>query len=190
MSPRALYIVAALAAAAVALAVIGQRQSAPTAPPSGGRVLPGLAADLEALRRVTIVTAGARPVVTLERAGDTWTVAERDGAPADVGRLRDALVALSEASIIERKTADPARHALIGVEDVALETAAGTLVRLETADGSSAELILGNAERTGEQFVRRPGETQSFLVDRNPELPRDPAEWVAERAEAQTEAPP
>lgn len=189
MSPRALYVAAALAAAAVALAVLGQRQSTPPAGPAGEPVLPGLADALDELTRVTLVAAGGEPVVTLERSRQTWTVAERDDRAADIGRLRAALVALSEASIVERKTADPGRHALIGVEDIALDTAAGTLVRLESASGTRRELILGEPDGAGGRFARRPGQARSFLIDRDPELPRDPAQWLAQRGEDESPAP-
>lgn len=179
MNARALYVVAAIAAVAVALAVIGQRQSAPGDSPSRGLVLPGLADELDALSRVTIVAAGGEPVATLERGAAAWTVAERDAYAADLARLRSALVALSEARIIEPMTDDPSRHGLIGVQDIELESATGTLIRLERADGSSRALILGDSDRDDERFARRPDEAQSFLMDRNPDVPRDAADWAA-----------
>ncbi len=178
MTPRALFVVAALAAAAIGLAVIGQRQSAPTGSPEGGPVLPGLAEELDALVRVAVVGAGGETLATLERADGGWTVAERDGYAADLARLREALLALAEARVLERKTSDPALHARIGVEDVELASAASTLVRLEEPDGASRALILGDSDRAGERYARRPGEAQSFLMDRDPSFPRDPSEWV------------
>lgn len=179
MSPRALYVVAALAAVAVVLAVVGQRRSAPSAAPETAPALPGLGDALDELVRVTVVAAGRETVATLERGETTWTVAERAAYPADMGKLRAALIALSEARVVELKTADPALHDAIGVEDVELEAAAGTLVRLTAEDGATRELILGSSDRAGERYARRPGEAQSFLMDRDPEIPREPAAWLA-----------
>lgn len=180
MSSRALFVVAALAALAVALAVVGQRQSTPPAPSAEDRILPGLEADLEALARVVVVAGGGERAVTLEHGTDGWGVAELEGYRADIDRLRAALVALAEARIVERMTADPERYARIGVEPVEQSSARGTLVRLETGNGSSHALVLGDSDRSGERYVRRPDEATSFLVNRDPEVPHDPAQWAAQ----------
>lgn len=178
MTPRALYTVAALALAAVVLAVLGERQSAPGGVAAGDPALPGLAEQLDDVTRVTIVAPGGETAATLERGAGTWTVAELDAYPADLSKLRAALLGLSEARIVERMTDDPSRYERIGVEDVGLETAAGTLVRIETGNGASHELILGHSDRAEERYARRPGQAASILIDRDPDLALEPAGWV------------
>lgn len=181
MSPRALAVVAALTAVAVLLAVVGQRRSAPSGTPAGELALPALAEALDEAARVTVVGDGGTAVTTIERGDTAWTVAERGGYRADLAQLREALVALSEARVVELKTSDPALHDRIGVEDVELDSARSTLVRIETETGAEHALILGDADRAGERYARRPAEAQSLLIDRDPDVPHDPAEWVEPR---------
>src|SRR5688572_167018 len=63
----------------------------------GNRILPALAAGLNEISEVRITEAGNKPFVTLRRSADkkTWGLVERDGYPADMGKLRDFLIKLS-----------------------------------------------------------------------------------------------
>src|SRR5690606_15209121 len=127
-------------------------------------LLPGLTENLNDVERVTLVKAGGETVATLERGESGWTVAERQGYPADTPKLRQALIALGEARIVERKTATAALYDRIGVEDVAADEAAGLALSL-AGGGSWPTLILGDAEGGSQRYVRRADEAQSYLID-------------------------
>lgn len=141
-------------------------------------ILPGLADVLNEVDRVAVIGAGNAPIATLERGENYWTVVERDGYRADVGRIRRNLIALSEARVVEQKTTDPTLHARLGVEDVADPGATGRKFVI-TAPSDSFELIVGETGvRGGMSYVRRPDAAQSFLVAADLDPGDDTADWL------------
>jgi hypothetical protein len=177
MSKRGLLVLFAALIASALLIVIGQRTGAPPAT-AGGEILPGLEEALNDIDRVTIVKAGGETAATLERRPEGWVVVEKNGYAADVGKLRQNLIALAEARILERKTADPGRYDRLGVEDVAAATATGIQLAVSAPGRSFPALILGDAEGTKYRYARRAGEADSYLIDRDPDLPRNASQWV------------
>lgn len=192
MSTKQVGILAAVAVALVLLMLALETQDTGTA--RSERLLPGLEAAANELREVRITA--AKRIVTLRRDGggkgdgdddgngnsdgDGWLVAERDGYPADLGRLRQLVRALAEARIVERKTADPANYDRLGVGDPA---AGGDGSKVVLAGGGNEfAVILGDPEgdpaRADFRYARVAGEAQSALIDRNPELPAGPAGWL------------
>ncbi len=177
MTTRTLTVLAIAAAALVLLAVFAERSGGPSAGGAPELLLPGLTERLNDVERVTLVRAGNETVATLEPGESGWTVAERDGYPADTPKLRQALIALGEARLVERKTANETLHERIGVEDVSRSEASGLALTIE-GGGDWPTLILGDAEGTGYRYVRRADEAQSWLIDRNPDLPRSTSQWL------------
>ena len=142
----------------------------------GGRLLvPGLADDAGTANEITISVAAADDVV-LRRDDDRWTVASRDGYAADVAQLRQLVLALSEASIVEDKTSDPARYARLGVAEPG-EDGGGSRIVI-AGEGFSHEVILGDSAQGDYRYARVPGDATSYLVDRNPELPQSSGDWL------------
>jgi len=172
-----LIAVAALLAIAAALLVATQRNSSREAP--GVALFPSLATDLNAVSEVRIAKGGAVPLTTLDKAVNGWTVKERGGYPADVAKLRKLLTSLGDAKIIEEKTADPARYAVIGVEDVVQPGSSGTEVTLLTPRGTQA-LIVGKSVAEG-SFVRRAGDKQSYSVEPGITVDAEPHFWIDSR---------
>jgi hypothetical protein len=181
MSKRLLVLTLA-AAVAVALVALLASQRAPE--PEGsllaGPVLPGLSERLNDVASIRIVQAGDQPVLTLARSGDGWTVAERDGYPANAGKVRTALLNLAESKVVQTKTANPERYAQLGVEDVDAASAAGVRIELAGEGMAPAALIVGNyAGQQGEgTYVRRPGEAQSLMAAGNLVPERQVGQWL------------
>lgn len=141
-------------------------------------ILPGLADVLNEVDRVAVIGAGNAPIATLERGENYWTVVERDGYRADVGRIRRNLIALSEARVVEQKTTDPALHPRLGVEDIAAPDATGRKFVI-AAPSQSFELIVGETGvRGGMSYVRRPDAAQSFLVSADLDPGDDTVDWL------------
>jgi hypothetical protein len=155
----AILLLAAVLAITAGLFVSTQRNSPPQS--SEPALLPGLANDLNALTAVTVRKGSA--VVTLHQSGGHWTVAERADYPADVPKLRKLLLSLRDARIVEEKTSDPARFAVLGVEDPADPAGVGAEVTLATANGKSGAIV-GKPVGAG-NYVRRLGENRSFIVE-------------------------
>ena len=86
---------------------------------AGAAFVPGLAAALNDVERVTLTKAGGETVATLERRGDAGSWSRRARYRADVAKLRQSLRALADAKILETKTSNPEFYARLGVEDVA-----------------------------------------------------------------------
>lgn len=178
MSRRALIALLVAVVVLGAAAVIGNREPAPTGSRQGAAFVPELAAALNDIERVTLTTSDAAPAVTLERRADEWTVAEKDGYRADIGKLRAALRALADARVLEPKTANPELHARLGVEDVTGESAAGVAISFSAGARVLPTVILGNTEGADYRYARRADEPQSFLIDQDPDLPRNASQWV------------
>ncbi len=160
-----------------ALALIAQYDPQPPSP-GGGLLLPGLADDLDQVTQVAVVGAGSESVATLQRGDDgTWTVAEKNGYPADATKVRRALIALAESRIVEPKTANPDFYDRLGVEDVVGDDAGGLSVTLTGADPPVA-VIVGDSEGASQRYVREPGQAQSFLIDRDPEVGDETTDWL------------
>ena len=65
-----------------------------------------------------------------------------------------------------------------GVEDIAGADAAGISIALTAPGRDLPTVILGNADGARFRYARRAGEAQSFLIDRNPDMPRATAQWL------------
>lgn len=144
---------------------------------NGEPMIAGLRNAINEVKQLRIVEAGDKAVVTLNRGADGWTVAERGDYAADIAKVREFLIKLAEAKLTESKTANPERHAVLGVEDVAKADAKGMRVEL---DGKvNAKLVVGNysSQSTG-TFVRRNDEAQSWLVNGNLVPDRLVANWL------------
>ncbi|MCK6371479.1 MAG: DUF4340 domain-containing protein, partial [Gammaproteobacteria bacterium] len=146
---------------------------------SGGMLLPGLRAQLNSVDQVVIRAGGNRVVATLEKKADRWTLAERNGYPADVGRIRRNLIALAEAVVLEEKTSNPELYERLGVEDIAGETAGGLQFDLGSG-GAVTSVIIGSTGVGGgdRAYARRPAEPVSWLVSGEFDAPRETSQWL------------
>jgi len=168
-----LVVVAALAAAWL------DRTPAPDAGQEIGSLLyPELGGSVNEVDRIGL-DFGAGPV-TLQRATTGWQVAEMSDYRADSGKIRQLLLQLAEAKILERKTANPDYYHRLGVaqpgEDV---EGAGVPVALH-GPTPPVSLIVGRREtRAGYgTYVRRSDETQSYLVDAELDAGAAAGDWV------------
>jgi hypothetical protein len=166
MNTKTLVGLVIVALVALVAAVLIQRSHAPRSEVAAQaqRLVPALRDHVNDVDRLVLTGAENKTIATLERGKDGWTVAERHGFPADVGKLRDFLLKVADATLVEEKTANPERYAELGVEDVSAKDAKGVQVEI----GGLVEpvkLIVGNPNaRGGGMFVRRDGEARSWLA--------------------------
>jgi hypothetical protein len=181
MNGRTLIVVAVIAIVAAVMAAIGQRgegQRGGAGSEIGEPFLPRLAASLDAVNEVGIVAPGGDTAVTLRRTPERWVVAEADDYPADIGKIRAALTDLAEAEIVERKTSDEAFYSRLSVEPIDDPAATGVEVRPRADGADLPAVVLGDTQGSSYRFARKADEATSYLIDRDPELPRDPTQWV------------
>src|SRR6202021_4218053 len=139
-------------------------------------LLAGLAGELNTVTSLSVRRGSAAPTVTVHEKDGRWTVAERGDYPADVSKLRKLLQALSDAKIVEQKTSDQTRFAIIGVEDPGLPGAAGTELGITAQDGKHA-VIIGKPIGEG-NFARRSGENSSYSVEPGISFEAEPRYWI------------
>jgi hypothetical protein len=107
---------------------------------------------------------------TMYRKGEDWFIKERWNFPADFNLVKRALIDISEAKILERKTDDEALYMQLGVEGADLG-GSSTEITLKAGDEIVAGLILGlereipNNTGARQFYVRRAGEARSWLAE-------------------------
>jgi hypothetical protein len=182
MNSKTLSVLAAIAVVAALLAVAGQRldrSSGTNSSSVGMPLLAGLTESLNVIERITIAGSANDPVTTLERTDGAWVVNEQDAYPADVAKIRQALMALAEARVLEEKTSNPDFYSRLGVEAIAADEARGVAVAIEAGgDVVLPTVVLGDVSGTSYRFARQADQALSVLIDRDPDLPPDPAQWV------------
>ena len=141
-------------------------------------LLPGLRERLNDITAVTLTSADNQVLATLKHASDGWTIEQKSGYPADVPKLREFLLKLADATVLEQKTSNPKLYADLGVEDVKGKDAKGILVSLEGLK-EPVKLIIGNYNGGGGggTFVRRDGQAQTVLVKGNISVEKTVAGW-------------
>lgn len=170
----AVAVVAVIAAIFVASA--RQPENDPT--PTAAFAMPELRGHINDVKGITLTGAEDKPLVTLIHGENGWTVKEKGGYSADTGKLRELLLKMAEAGLLEPKTESDKRYPELGVEDVTAKDAKGILVDLDGLQ-KPARLIVGKVSAQGNgTFVRHPGNKQSWLAKGTLRIERDPAQWL------------
>jgi hypothetical protein len=141
-------------------------------------LLPGLREHLNDITAITLTSADNQVLATLKHGSAGWSIEQKSGYPADVPKLREFLLKLADATVLEQKTSNPKLYADLGVEDVKGKDAKGILVSLEGLK-EPVKLIVGNYNGGGGggTFVRREGEAQTLLVKGNIAVEKTVAGW-------------
>ncbi len=136
-------------------------------------LLAGLKENINSVDRLTVSRNGMEQ--TIANDGSGWLVVDRN-YPADVAKVREVLLTFAHASVLEEKTSNPDRYALLGVQDPG-EGSESIGVTIAGAD-TTYSLIVGKQNQTSYRYVRIRGEATSLLIDRNPDLPEDASGWL------------
>ncbi len=144
---------------------------------SGALLLPDLRSSLNEIDQISIVGKGGAIIASLNRDDTQWTLAERSSYPVNLGKLRQVLITLADAVIIEEKTANPQFYDRLGVEDIEQPDASGHRIDLRGTT-INASIIIGNSNSGTHTFVRKAGEPESWLVSGLIELADDPVTWI------------
>lgn len=142
------------------------------------RLLPGMQEQVNDLAWLRFTGAGGATIATLRRGDDGWVVEESDNYRADWERLRALLADLTQAEIVEAKTANADYYDRLGVEDIDLPDAGGTQIGFAEASGLPALVVGKRAEGRNGQYVRLRGTAESALIDRPLDLPGAASDWL------------
>ena len=141
-------------------------------------LLPGLREHVNDITSITLTGADNQVIATLKRGSEGWSVEQKSGYPADVAKLREFLLKLADATVLEQKTSNSKLYGDLGVDDVKGKDAKGVLVTLDGLK-DPVRLIVGNFNGGGGggTFVRRDGEAQTLLVKGNLTVEKTVAGW-------------
>ncbi|MGI9569248.1 MAG: DUF4340 domain-containing protein, partial [Desulfobulbia bacterium] len=127
--------------------------------------------------------------LTLIRDGNGWKIEERDGYPAKLAPVREVVLQLAQAKLVDAKTDRPAKHALLELENPADKKAKSKRVQLLDKSRkpiADADIVVGkkrwDAFGSGKSgmYVRKTDKDQTWLasLDLNSDL--DIKNWVEE----------
>jgi len=141
--------------------------------------LPELKDQVNAITSVILTGSENKVIATLKRSDAGWSVVEKYNYTADTQKLRELLMKLSDATILEAKTANKEKYADLGVDDIANKDAKGILITMEGL-AKPVKVIIGNFNGTGGggTFMRRADEPQSYLVRGNITIDKTTANWL------------
>jgi len=167
MKPKSLIVLTAVTVVLVGVAALSQRGGSPSAGVFHPQPLaPGLDARLNDAARVTMGK-GERTLI-LERRGEGWVVASKDGYPAQFEQVKQVLLVLAQAHLVDPMTTNAARFDRLGLDD----PPGGKGTRIVVEDGSGAALatvVLGNTagppgKEQSEAFARTGALERAFLA--------------------------
>lgn len=185
MTPKLFTGLTVTAAVSLALAafVHSRADSWSTGVATGSKLIPSFQRDMPRLSTITLKQ--GTQSITLERKGEAWSLKDRGGYPVQGERVRALLLRLADAELVDRKTRNPERFAMLELEDLSAKDAKSRFLSLGDDKGKPvAEFLIG--KRSVEQFgagkggtyIRRPAEKETWLV--NSEIEVNPAVnvWV------------
>lgn len=178
MNPRRLLILGVVAVLATVIAVFLANRTVESSQGDAVLLYPELKAQADSVKAIRIYKAGDARALEIVRNGAEWTLTERNGHPILAVKARNLVRALSNAKVLEEKTADASKYAALSVEDVSGADAKGVRIELE-GPASAVNLIVGKDGPGGKSsYVRRAGEPTSWLVSEQLSASPEPRDWL------------
>lgn len=170
-------------ALAIALSTYATQNRWSQAQATGAALFPGFAAQASNVARIELKQGDK--ALTLTRDKDRWTLTDRAGYPAKSEPVRALLVKLARAELVEGKTRNKDRYALLELEDPTAKDAKSRQLRLlDDKGGVIAEAIIGKKRfdafgnsKSG-TYVRKPGDAQTWLSNADLDVPVTVRDWV------------
>lgn len=180
MNQKTLIGLAIAALVAIVAAIAINRANTPRSESDGERssyLAPALRDHVNDVSKVVVTGAENKTLATLERGANGWSLVEKGGYMVDTGKLREFLLKLADATLVEQKTANKDKYATLGVDDVSVKDAKGLQVELDGL-AQPLKLIVGVAGPRGGTFVRRVGDAQSWLASATLNVEKNAADWL------------
>ena len=143
-------------------------------------LFPDLTIDsLNAVNAMEVTQRNSSPITVYLADDGSWRVAEHYDYLANPVKIRELLENLKDAKKIEEKTSLPEYYATLDVADPDAEEGSGKLMMLKAPDGEFG-LIVGKPSRqiSNGQYVRKYGESASWLINARFDLPADTIKWL------------
>ncbi len=125
---------------------------------AGDFAVPALQERINDVASVVVETKDGK--ATLERVDAQWTLAEKGGYPAKEAKVREVLMALRGAEIVEQKTSDPEKFSKLGLDEPNGGDSKGKRITIQDAAGADiASVLIGDRRPSKAGFS--PGRTRS-----------------------------
>lgn len=177
MNSKTLTIIGAAVLILVAALALLEMRDQGASTENGMMLFPELKAQLNDIDTVTVSRADDAEPVVLSNASGRWLVTNRDDYPADVAKIRNVLVAMADAKIVEVKTANPDLHDRLGLTSPNVEGSKGVLINASNGDVEFS-VIFGNVAQSSYRYARIADKPQTWLIDQNPDLPKSAGDWL------------
>ena len=105
MKSKNLIILAIITVAVILAAVLADRNRAPSSTLDKQVLFPGLSEQINDVHTMALQKFGE--TLTLARQGDDWVIEEADNYPANFGRTKESVIAVSKLEILSSKTSNP-----------------------------------------------------------------------------------
>jgi hypothetical protein len=116
-----------------------------------------------------LVIKSSKGSVTLQKAGEIWTVAERNGYPADFSKIRDLIRSLWEFKVVRQLEVGPSQFARLHIQAPGHGDGSGVQLDLiATGDKPVKTLIFGKsvgADSSGDEEEDGPTDSGRFVYD-------------------------
>jgi hypothetical protein len=185
MKPRSFAALAVITVFAVAISMTtyASQNRWSQAQVTGAGLFPDLASQASRIARIELKQGDKS--LTLVREKDGWSIADRGGYPAKPEAVRTLLVKLAGAELVESKTRNKDRYALLELEDPSGKDSKSRLLRLlDDKGGVIGEVVVGKkrfdafgGSKSG-TYVRKPGEAQTWLSNADLDVSAGVRDWV------------
>lgn len=152
---------------------------------SGQKLFPSLESRADATGSISLQQGETKLTFNKSADGKVWSLAERDGYPIDPQKIRQLVVSLGQAELIDRKTKNKDLYAKLDLGDPAVKVSDAKLVRLADSNNQTiAEVVIGKERReafgSGQAgtYVRMPGDPQTWLAKVELNASMDVVDWV------------
>jgi hypothetical protein len=136
----------------------------------------GQATDLEPFANLPVnsveklVVKSAKQTTTVQKANDAWTVAERNGFPADFGKIREVMTALWQFKVVRQSDIGPSQFGRLNI--IAPGQGDHSGIELDLIDGSGKSIktlifgkLFGGGESSGDDDQENSGGNGRFVYD-------------------------
>ena len=190
MSARVVAILVVLLVVLGGAALLAQREDSARRPENAAALGQLLLKDLKAADIARIRITEPKSTLTIERKDDGWVIAEREGFPADLARVREFVIKVVGLKVAQTEPVGEKDRGRLNLD------ASATQVEFAGADGKLlAKLLVGKklfrtepenpAKALGDgRFVMLPGDDKSVLMVSDPLLQATAktSEWIERRS--------
>lgn len=133
------------------------------------------------IKKIVIVRAGETLLEATQIDGKWLAMHLQAERPFELEKqpLIDLVRSLSNANILEYKSAKKINHARLGLADINANNTVTSLVKFVSVDGREISLLIGKASALqGGQFVRYKQDDQMLLIDHSVAVPNNQFDWL------------